>query len=69
VDGRESLKLRHGVVIWEKDSVYCSRLILAPNDIEIRLVVNGIVLDCQRFADADSATKYANEKRRVYNAD
>jgi hypothetical protein len=69
MDGRERLKLKHGVVIWENGSVYCSRLTLTPNNIEIRVVVNGSVLDYQRFGDADSATRYAIEKMRVYTAD
>ncbi len=68
MNGPERLKIAHGVVIWEQAGVSCTCLTLTPDNIEIRLVVNGMQVERQRFGDADSASRYAIEKMHAYNA-
>ncbi|HET6957654.1 MAG TPA: hypothetical protein VFI56_13760 [Vicinamibacterales bacterium] len=60
---------RYGVMLWRYGTVTCSCLRIAEDDIVITVVADGVVVEQQRFADADSASAFAIEKSRTYNAD
>jgi hypothetical protein len=58
--------IRHGVVIWEQRDLRCTCLSFSPDRIEIRLVMNGVIVDRKVFADAGAAAAFALDKMRAY---
>jgi hypothetical protein len=56
------------MVIWEKGAVTCTAVNCPPSDIEIVIVVDGLVVTRERFSDNDAAAQFAMEKMREYHA-
>jgi hypothetical protein len=58
-DGSLSAIWRHGAVacLWTRHGTY---------NIEVRLVLDDVVIQREFFADADSASKFALGKKRAY---
>lgn len=56
------------VVLWEHGSVSCACLHLAPDLIEIGLLVNGQFTERKQFTDAESASQYAIAKMHMHSA-
>jgi hypothetical protein len=55
------------VVLWTRDPISCTCVSLAPDRFEVRLVVSGVVIQCERFSDPDAASEFAVGKMRAYN--
>lgn len=63
-----SLKF-HGpsaVVLWKHDALTCTCLTHAPDRVEVRLVVTGVVIQREFFADTESASQFAIKKMHAY---
>jgi hypothetical protein len=54
------------LVIWEKGGVVCTSLSWAPDDIEIAIAVDGVIVQRQRFSDNNAAAAFAVDKMRAY---
>jgi hypothetical protein len=62
------MKTPSPVILWKTDAITCACLHHAPDQIEVFLVVAGVVIQTEVFSDPDAATKYSLAKMRAYNA-
>ena len=53
-------------VLWEHDAVTCLCQRHGTYSVEIRLVLDDVVIQREFFADAESASQFALGKKRVY---
>jgi hypothetical protein len=60
--------VKTGSVLWESGAITCICLVLANDHIEIRLTVNGVVIDREVFSDAESASQHAIDQMHAYGA-
>jgi hypothetical protein len=60
--------VKTGCVLWESGAITCVCLVLAIDHIEISLTVNGVVIDCEVFSDAESASQHAIDQMHAYGA-
>jgi hypothetical protein len=61
-DDRESSK---GVIIWRKGSMIWS-VVSAPDDIEITITLNGVLVQQERFPSADNAMDFLIDQMLAY---
>jgi len=57
-----------GVVLWINGRVSCRCLMQPDSQVEIRLVVAGVVVHREFFTDAEAASDYAIDKMHAYAA-
>jgi hypothetical protein len=60
--------VKTGSVLWESGAITCICLVHAIDHIEIRLTVNGVVIDREVFSDAESASQHAIDQMHAYGA-
>ncbi len=58
---------QYGMTLWKLGAITCSSVIHADDRIEIRLLVEGVVVHHQFFADPQLAAEFAIQKMRAYN--
>lgn len=56
------------VVLWKNEALTCTCITYAPTRVEVRLVVAGVLIERVFFSDTESASQYALDKMRAYNA-
>ena len=59
---------RDPVVLWQQGVAACICQRVAPDRIEIQLVIADVTIQRQRFADVDAAAQFALDKMRSYSA-
>jgi hypothetical protein len=64
----ERVAMPHVVVLWEVGRITCTCRTLAPDRIEINLVVDGVVVERRTFPDTETASEFALAKMQAYNA-
>jgi hypothetical protein len=65
--GTERVETPQGVILWQRNSVSCSCRHIASDNIEIRLMVDGVVVYRQAFASIDAASEFAITKMHAYD--
>jgi hypothetical protein len=66
-DLSERVEGPRGVILWERHSVACYCRHIASDNIEIRLMVDDVVVYRQAFASIDAASEFAITKMHAYN--
>jgi hypothetical protein len=60
---------QQGVIMWERGTIVCTALVLAPKSIDITLTLNGITVLSASFRDSRAAADFAIERMRDYYGD
>lgn len=55
------------IVLWTREAITCTCLILAADRFEVRLVVSGVVIQREFFTNPDAASEFALGKMHAYN--
>ena len=55
------------VVLWKREALTCTCITYAPDKVEVRLVVAGVLIERVCFSDTESASQFALDKMRAYN--
>ena len=66
MNGPERTGQLPAIVLWKKDAMSCTCVTRAPDNIEVRLVVAGVVVHHEFFSDADAASRFAIDKMHAY---
>ena len=64
--GPERVVARKGVLLWEMGSLVCTCETVAPDHIEIRLRMDGTLVQDGRFGNQEEAAQFAIDLLRRY---
>jgi len=64
----ERASITRPVVLWERGSISCTCLIVAPDHLEVTVAVDDVVVSTDVFTDHNAAAEFAIDQMHAFNA-